>query len=825
MFLLFQDNEYQAVGEEARQDGCSVQTFEPKDSIPEDISQDLENILYMLKSTDRETPDDCMLDSDNESVAEMISPPLTLCDSDNYPAEDNDKRPLFPGSSVTIGSFMLLLALFTTKYNLIGDATQQLLNILSFVLPSGHILCNTLHDFKMFFKKLKNPLIFHYYCPHCHSVVKDQAVKECPHDKCGKQFDIASYFIEMPLKDQLQTLFGQEGFYDNLQHRFQRQVPFGSYEDIYDGELYQSHFQNGGFLREKTNLSFTFNTDGAAVFKSSNVSVWPLFLVINKLPYKLRMKKENMILASLWFGTKKPSMSTFLKPFQETFAEMYDGFQFLSPDIGKFTCRGILLSGTADLPARSLLCNHIQYNGGFACWKCEQQGESAAVGRGHTRVFPYDVDDPKGPQRTDENVMHYSNEAENTGRAVKGIKGQSLLSLFPCFSLVNGIAIDYMHGVLLGVEKLLLELWCTKKYKGKPFSLYASLSTINERLTSIRPTLDITRLPRSIIDLQHWKASEYRSFLLFYSAPVLHGILDDARFAHYILLVNSMHILLKSGSYESDLKRAEEMLFEFCRQFAHYYDSCFMRLNLHQLLHLPDCVRKLGPLYTSSCFSFEDKNGVLLKMIRGTQNFDNQILTGVSFVQKLPELKNKCVEKGTELEMLYNSIETPAVLKRTLSINNGFHVLGGISEKVLKDDETNALRHYLGADHLQNKFLSFNRIELNGSLIYGTAYTRMIKRDNSVVEYVDAAQSNKQFGKVRFFFSTQNPISSESSLAILDCLKCQKYDSNANILAVNSTNKVQVIPACNIVSSCMLISFKNERKMYVGKFPNTLESD
>ena len=100
------------------------------------------------------------------------------------------------------------------------------------------------------------------------------------------------------------------------------------------------------------------------------------------------MKKGNMILASLWFGTKKPSMSTFLKPFQETFAEMYDGFQFLSPDIGKFTCRGILLSGTADLPARSLLCNHIQYNGGFACWKCEQQGESAAVGRGHTWFFP-----------------------------------------------------------------------------------------------------------------------------------------------------------------------------------------------------------------------------------------------------------------------------------------------------------------------------------------------------------------------------------------------------------------------------------------------------
>ena len=124
-------------------------------------------------------------------------------------------------------------------------------------------------------------------------------------------------------------------------HRFQRQVPFGSYEDIYDGEIYRTHYQNDGFLSKPTNLSFTFNTDGAAVFKSSKVSVWPLFLVINELPYKLRMKKENMILASLWFGTKKPTMSTFMQPFLETFNEIDDGFKCFSPNIGNFICKGM----------------------------------------------------------------------------------------------------------------------------------------------------------------------------------------------------------------------------------------------------------------------------------------------------------------------------------------------------------------------------------------------------------------------------------------------------------------------------------------------------
>ena len=68
-----------------------------------------------------------------------------------------------------------------------------------------------------------------------------------------------------------------------------------------------------------------------------------------------------------------------------------------------------------------------------------------------------------------------------------------------------------------------------------------------------------------------------------------------------------------------------------------------MTLNIHHLLHLPDQVRNLGPLYTQSCFPFENKNGLILKMIKGTQNIDQQIVSDVSFIQKLPELKQRFV--------------------------------------------------------------------------------------------------------------------------------------------------------------------------------------
>ncbi len=95
----------------------------------------------------------------------------------------------------------------------------------------------------------------------------------------------------------------------------------------------------------------------------------------------------------------------------------------------------------------------------------------------------------------------------------------------------------------------------------------------------------------------------------------------------------------------------------------------FMTFNVHQLLHLKDSVDNLGPLWSHSCFFFEDLNGDFSDLFHGTQNIDGQVNTvysifiykhantlclflqyshikyflfkivhGVSVLQKLPEL-------------------------------------------------------------------------------------------------------------------------------------------------------------------------------------------
>ena len=134
-------------------------------------------------------------------------------------------------------------------------------------------------------------MTFHRNCSHCFLHI-DKNVSTCPNSFCTHDLTCSvntAFFIEVPVASQIREYFTRSGFFYLLKKRFfRRKKGEHNVKDIYDGELCRKHSGIGGILSTENNISLMWNTDGRPVFKSSKFSLWPLYFLINELPYKQR---------------------------------------------------------------------------------------------------------------------------------------------------------------------------------------------------------------------------------------------------------------------------------------------------------------------------------------------------------------------------------------------------------------------------------------------------------------------------------------------------------------------------------------------------------
>lgn len=140
------------------------------------------------------------------------------------------------------------------------------------------------------------------------------------------------------------------------------------------------------FTANENNITFSWNTDGVALFNSSKLSAWPFYLVINELPSELRFNKENMLLVGLWCGQTKPNVDVFVSSFKEDLKQLYRDVDFCIPDRNPVNVMGMIICGTCDFPAKALFLNFQQYNGKHGCPNCEIETQR----KNRTQVYPYE---------------------------------------------------------------------------------------------------------------------------------------------------------------------------------------------------------------------------------------------------------------------------------------------------------------------------------------------------------------------------------------------------------------------------------------------------
>ncbi|RNA17069.1 hypothetical protein BpHYR1_015517, partial [Brachionus plicatilis] len=144
-----------------------------------------------------------------------------------------------------------------------------------------------------------------------------------------------------------------------------------------------------------------------------------------------------------------------------------------------------------------------------------------------------------------------------------------------CSIKTESTIIDYMHSVLEGVVR---------------------------RLLIIKPQKFIPRTPRDLKDVKKWKENELFSFLVYYSLPILEPYMPIDQFEHYTNLVGGIEYLLR----------------HFVRNMDKIYKPEGLLSGVHELIHLTGDEARNGDLNDFNCFSFEDLNRQLGRLINGT---------------------------------------------------------------------------------------------------------------------------------------------------------------------------------------------------------------
>lgn len=475
---------------------------------------------------------------------------------------------------------------------------------------------------------------FHLRCIACEKYTKSslsdrQKANKCVN--CGEKLDKSDFFVSFDLKQQIVSLI--DANFEQVEQFCDSMKTSANITDVYDSD----HIKN--LKKRNENIySLTLNTDGVAIINSNTSSLWPVLITCNFLPPQIRFKDENILVAALYFGGKKPNMHELLRPLAEEFNTLSDGVFVRERYFNLYITIAAL-----DLPAKSDVSKLALFNSKYACNFCVQEGESTSKGIRYSYRNQSDV------LRTHKSMiqdMVKVNARPNT--IIHGIKGVSPMIAFKHFDLAKSFSIDYMHAVLLGVTKKMIGFWTMSMYHKKPFYINKKRQRILDlRLLKIRTPSYINRRPRSFQNVKHFKASELRSLLIFYLPIITKNLLPKKYIDHFMLLSTSIYILLKPSISNEELNETEKNLQIFVNKFEEYYGKVNMTMNVHSLLHLVYCVRNFGPLWTFSMFPFESFNGTLKSFVVAPTDILHQITTRYLCYRTI-ETNNKfvCSEKN-----------------------------------------------------------------------------------------------------------------------------------------------------------------------------------
>lgn len=497
---------------------------------------------------------------------------------------NSDRQLVSVGSNVTVDNLVLSLNAIASNHALSDIALSDILKLFAAVyprdnLPSGY--------------QIKKNLL----------KILDQGAYQVVKLEHGE-------FIQLKFGEKLKAIV-KDNFISMREYSNQKKS-----SDCVNHDIHIPQFDSSG---QQLSVHLILNSDGVQLSKSTKVQLWPIFIAVAELPPVLRLSYKNIVLASLWCGFKKPDWNVMLTSLTNEFRNIKStSISVIDNDVEKkFDLVFLPILLVADLPAKASMLNMMQYNGLYGCHLCSMPGKT--LEKNH--VFP--ATESFSMRTVDEYSQNVSAALVKLrcgfreGRIAKsadclGVKGPTILSeILPKLPLAAPI--DYMHQVLIGVAKAFLLLFV----KALPQRVR---DIISKELLDIGCPKEITRKIRGLNDMNHFKASEWKTLLLYCGPVVFRNRLSGPIYGAFVQLSAAIRLLLESSN-EQQVMQAADMIDQVCSNIPSLCGSMRVEtINLHVLRHLPWQVTNVGPLWTASAMGFESANSILVKAFTGTKN-------------------------------------------------------------------------------------------------------------------------------------------------------------------------------------------------------------
>jgi hypothetical protein len=301
---------------------------------------------------------------------------------------------------------------------------------------------------------------------------------------------------------------------------------------------------------------------------------------------------------------------------------------------------------------------------------------------------------------------------------------------------------EYQHNICLRVMFKLLTLWFSATYVGQDWNIHHHLDTFNRRMTEFKAPVFIPRMPRSYADIKHWKASEFRTFLLYLGPIILRDLLREPYYSHFLLLSAGCILLLGHKISPENLEAAGVDLQMFLELMEEFYGIRWCSKTVHSVKHFIDDVLRFGPLWVYSTFPFESYYHIIRQMIHGTNHVLHQLRHGAYVLRQTRVLSVHLNQAQLAYVRAIGSQTTTGfydVRRRPNSvfvtpINDDISAIGRSKRSLLPNQFRNLV---LGAAGLGNgaSIRSYNRLWINEETLHGTSYQRTKKRCNHMVAY------------------------------------------------------------------------------------------